>query len=87
MKKKLIGLLIVVLIIGAGTMAFAQGNGEGEGEGAGLFNFGQMLPFMQQMHPNLSVEQLKEMFEACHGTNGAAPSRNFQGMQPNMMGF
>ncbi|MBS4026573.1 MAG: hypothetical protein KGZ96_13030 [Clostridia bacterium] len=83
MKKIVIGLLILLLVLGIGSMAFAQENGSGFGYGK--FNFGQMLPFMQQIHPDWSVEDLQEMYNACHGTNGAAPSNNFRGM--SMMGF
>lgn len=33
--------------------------------------FEQMLPFMKKMHPNLSNEQLKDLYEKMMGPNGA----------------
>ena len=80
MKKLILGVLAIVLVLGAGS-AFANSDGDGEG----TFNFGQMLPFMKQMHPGWSDEELKEMYNACHGTNGAAPSKNFQYMNQMRM--
>lgn len=82
MKKWTIGLLAAGLVLGAGTAVYAADN---QTPGQGTFNFGQMLPFMQQMHPNLSEQQLKDMYESCHGTGGAAPSKNFQPMNPQNM--
>jgi hypothetical protein len=67
MKKILFGTLFTAFIIGAGTGAFAAGDNEKEKEPV---NFGQMKPMMEQMHPDLSTEELKEMYESCHG-NGA----------------
>ena len=43
-------------------------------------NFGQMRPYMQEMHPDLSNQDIEEMYKGMHGTGGAANSRNFQGM-------
>lgn len=43
-------------------------------------NFGQMKPYMQEMHPDMSNQDLEEMYKTMHGTGGAANSRNFQGM-------
>jgi len=43
-------------------------------------NFGQMRPYMQEMHPELSNQDIEEMYKGMHGTGGAANSRNFQGM-------
>ena len=67
MKKKLVvGILTGAFILGAGTLTFAQTNGEGEG----LLNFGQMKPYIEQMHPNLTTQEQKEMFDDCHGECG-----------------
>jgi hypothetical protein len=47
--------------------------------------------FMQEMHPDWSVQDIQDMYNVCHGTNGAAPSKNFRGGMMNqgfsMMGF
>ena len=58
MKKKLvIGLLTgAILLGGAGTFAFAQTDG-----------FQEMKPFMEKMHPELSSNELEQMYNACHG--------------------
>jgi hypothetical protein len=50
----------------------------------GNINFGQMKPYMKQMHPDLSDQQLEEMYKSMHGTGGAAKSQNFQGMMGNL---
>lgn len=64
MKKYLVGVLGAAFILGAGTLAFAEENGKG------TLNFGQMKPMIEEMHPDLSVKEQKEMFEACHGKDG-----------------
>lgn len=43
-------------------------------------NFGQMLPYMKQMHPNLTTEELQEQYKAMHGTGGSFNSENFKNM-------
>lgn len=43
-------------------------------------NFGQMKPHMQEMHPDLSTQELEEMYKEMHGTGGASNSQNFKGM-------
>lgn len=43
-------------------------------------NFGQMQPYMQEMHPDLSTKDLEDMYKGMHGTGGASNSQNFQGM-------
>ncbi|WP_028986188.1 hypothetical protein [Thermicanus aegyptius] len=67
MKKTLAIALIVVGLLGIGTVAFAQGNNP---TAPWNLNFDQMLPFMKQMHPNWSTDQLNEMYNDCHGPNG-----------------
>lgn len=46
----------------------------------GNVNFGQMKPFMSEMHPNLNNQELEEMYKSMHGTGGASQSSNFRGM-------
>jgi hypothetical protein len=51
------------------------------------FTFDQMLPYMKKMHPDLSNEQLKALFENMHGTNGSQACSNGQGMMRNTSEF
>ena len=82
MKKKVIGLLLVIFILGAASMAFAEVDENGNWS----FSFEQMLPFMQEMHPDWSQDDLQQMYDSCHGPDGAVPGGNAQGMS-TMMGF
>ncbi|XJZ28034.1 hypothetical protein ACF5W4_04320 [Bacillota bacterium Lsc_1132] len=53
----------------------------------GNVNFGQMKPYMQKMHPDLSNQQLEDMYKGMNGTGGSSNSANFQGMNGSgMMG-
>ncbi len=74
MKKLVIGILSTALIFGAGTFTYAQANGEG------LLNFGQMKPYMEKMHPDLSTKELKEMFDDCHGSKGMMKNKDAEEM-------
>ncbi|PLR83676.1 hypothetical protein [Bacillus sp. V33-4] len=47
-------------------------------------NFGQMKPYMKEMHPDLSDQELEEFYKGMHGIGGAANSKNFQGMMGNL---
>lgn len=77
MKKSLLTLFsAAALILGASTSAFAEETNEGKGTN----NFGQMKQMMEEMHPELSTNELVEMHKKCHGTNGAEPSKNFEKM-------
>ncbi|MDR6121654.1 hypothetical protein QFZ87_001251 [Bacillus sp. SLBN-46] len=49
----------------------------------GNVNFGQMKPYMKQMHPDLTDQQLEEFYKGMHGTGGSSNSANFQGMMGN----
>lgn len=73
MKKLwiVLGAALMVLALGTGVYAAAD-------EGAG---FKEMLPFMKQMHPDVSDQQLEEMYNQCHG-NGNGMS----GMMNSKMG-
>ena len=46
----------------------------------GNVNFGQMKPYMSEMHPNLDNQELEELYKSMHGTGGASGSNNFRGM-------
>lgn len=45
--------------------------------------FDQMKPFMQKMHPDLSDQQLEDLYNSMHGTGGACSSQKGQGMMQN----
>ena len=77
MKKIVIILLSLVLVFALGSVIYAKTNDGGQG----TTNFGQMLPMMKQAHPNFTEQQLKDLYNECHDTNGAAPSKNFKMME------
>ncbi|WP_226037610.1 hypothetical protein [Aquibacillus saliphilus] len=65
MKKIIISIVTGVVILGgAGTYAFAETNEDG------FFNFNEMKPYIEQMHPDFSTEEQEAMFNNCHGENG-----------------
>ncbi|SES06915.1 hypothetical protein [Salipaludibacillus aurantiacus] len=72
MKKGIIGLLSLGLVFAAGTQVLATSDN-------GFSNFHDMLPFMQEMHPEWSEEELEEMYNACHGENGSRGAGMMQG--------
>lgn len=74
MKKLAIGIFTVAFVIGTGTAVFAQGNEDG------FLNFEKMKPYMEKMHPDFSDNQLKDMFESCHGENGLMKDINVKDM-------
>ncbi len=41
-------------------------------------NFGQMKDHMKEMHPELTEQQLEEMYKNMHGTGGSENSNKFQ---------
>lgn len=66
MKKKFLAIILGgAIILGTGTLTFAATN-----DGDGKWSFEKMLPFMQEMHPDLSKNELKQMFDDCHGKGG-----------------
>lgn len=71
MKKIIVGTLCTAFILGSATFAFAEGKEDKE-----IINFGQMKPHMEEMHPDLSTKELKEMFDSCHGNEGQATEQN-----------
>lgn len=74
---------LLVLVVAGAAMAAPADDAQTP---SGVWNFGQMLPYMQQMHPDLSVDELRGYYEACHGTGGASPSANWS-MGYGMMGW
>jgi hypothetical protein len=84
MKKKLVvSLLCGAFILGAGSLTFAQSNGEEEG----LLNFGQMKPYIEEMHPDLTIQEQKEMFDSCHGEDGMMKDVNHENSSKMMYHF
>ncbi|MCD8500605.1 MAG: hypothetical protein LRY71_01645 [Bacillaceae bacterium] len=79
MKKKVIALSVATLILSVGTVAFASSNDENFGRR----NFDEMLPRMQEMHPDFTESELEEMYNNCHGEGGMMRNRNGQGMRQN----
>lgn len=79
MKKLVIGILTGAVLLGSATFVAAESNGNG------LFNFEEMKPYIEEMHPNLSPEQQEEMFNNCHGENGMMQNNTgFRDMMNNL---
>ncbi|MCF6093941.1 FAD/FMN-containing dehydrogenase [Microaerobacter geothermalis] len=80
------GLVVLVLSIGIGA-AFA----ESDLSTPYGFDFESMLPFMQQIHPDVDAEVFEQMYTACHG-DGTGNTSYYGGMMggnynySNMMG-
>src|SRR5699024_344930 len=79
MKKLVIGILTGAVLLGSATFVAAESNGNG------FFNFEEMKPYIEEMHPNLSPEQQEEMFNNCHGENGMMQNNTgFRDMMNNI---
>ncbi|MCM3671538.1 hypothetical protein M3181_21495 [Mesobacillus maritimus] len=74
MKKLIVGILSATFILGAGSYAFAQGTEDG------ILGFDQMKPYMEQMHPDFSENELQNMYNACHGEGGMMQNNPPAGM-------
>ena len=46
--------------------------------------FEEMLPFMKKMHPGVSDETFKEMYNSCHGEGGMMGNGTPQSMMKNL---
>ncbi|GGH21689.1 hypothetical protein [Paenibacillus segetis] len=77
MKKKLIvSLSVIALTMSIGTAVIAAGNNEGN-----YNNYEDMLPHMQQVHPDLNEKQLNDMYNNCHNnTDVKKQNSNAQNM-------
>ncbi|WP_339265444.1 CUE domain-containing protein [Paenibacillus sp. FSL K6-1330] len=70
MNSKFIAIVgAAVLTLGIGTAVYASE--------VAPSNFKDMIPFMKEMHPNLSDSDLEQMYNNCHGNS------NTQGMMQN----
>jgi hypothetical protein len=85
MKKIVLSVLGSMLIFGIGTVVMAGGNDTEKEKGT----FEKMKPFMEEMHPDFSNEELKEMYDSCHGDNEKIQDPHMDNMenmgQENMM--
>ncbi|WP_394219596.1 hypothetical protein [Halobacillus trueperi] len=50
-------------------------------ESNAVINFGQAKNLMEDFHPEMTTQEIREMYIHMHGTNGAAPSNNFKEME------
>lgn len=81
MKRKLLTLVLSgAFVLGAGSVAFAATN-----DGDGNWSFNEMLPFMQRMHPDWSKQNLKEMYDSCHGKGGMMENFNSENTSAQRM--
>lgn len=79
MKKVWLGITTVVLVMGIGTAgAYAASADNNNNTGGDRSFFEQMLPHAKQMHPELSDQQIEQMYNSCHNGNGRG-----QGMMNN----
>ncbi|MGA8943663.1 MAG: hypothetical protein WB502_13275 [Thermoactinomyces sp.] len=77
MKKIIAGFASLAIILGSGSLVLAETDANQDKN----INFGQMKPHIEQMHPNLSTQERKQMFDVCHGKDGMMPAHN------QMMGY
>jgi hypothetical protein len=77
MKKIVLSVLGSMLILGVGTVVMAAGNDVDNENGT----FEKMKPFMEEMHPDSSNEELKEMYDSCHGDNGKIMDQHMEKME------
>ncbi|MFS1515466.1 hypothetical protein V1503_02950 [Bacillus sp. SCS-151] len=73
MKKIIFSSLGTTIILG-GTVSYAFAHSSDEGNDN--INFGQMKPYIQEMHPDWSTQEQKEMFDSCHGETGTLEKNN-----------
>jgi hypothetical protein len=76
-KKIVLSVLGSVLIFGVGTVVMAAGNDTDKEKGS----FEKMKPFMEEMHPDFSNDELKEMYDSCHGDNGKMKDQHMENME------
>jgi hypothetical protein len=76
MKKIVLSVLGSAMIFGVGTVVMAAGTNTVEDK----VTFEKMKPLMEEMHPDSTTEELKEMYESCHGDNGMMKNSNMGDM-------
>ncbi|MDN4067596.1 FAD/FMN-containing dehydrogenase [Paenibacillus vini] len=93
MKKLWIGIATMALVMGIGTAGVYAATVENGTEDSGIVNnqdtYEQMLPYAKQMHPDLSEDQIRGMYNSCHGGNGSGVKgmMNNIKMGSNLMNF
>lgn len=75
MRKIIIGIVALGLVLGIGSTVVANSTEDG------FTSFKEMLPFMQQMHPDWSDEELEAMYRSCHVDS----ENNRRGMMSRMV--
>ncbi|MNC53294.1 hypothetical protein D3C75_1026900 [compost metagenome] len=66
------GAIALVLIMGVGTAgAYAASVDNNNSTSSNQSFFERMLPFAKQMHPNLTDQQIKDMYNNCQSSSGA----------------
>ncbi|KGP74287.1 hypothetical protein [Pontibacillus yanchengensis] len=67
MKKKFFSALLVLLIVlGLSNVVMAHGDENTRGHSMLGFDVAEMIPWMKDMHPNMSEEEINEMYRDCH---------------------
>ena len=68
MKKKFFSALLVLLIVlGLSNVVLAHGNEHPRDFHSMLrVDIAEMIPWMKDMHPNMSEEEINEMYRDCH---------------------
>ncbi|MYL32128.1 hypothetical protein GLW08_05080 [Pontibacillus yanchengensis] len=68
MKKKIFSALLVLLVVlGLSNVVMAHGDENTRGPHSVLgLDVAEMIPWMKDMHPNMSDEELNEMYRDCH---------------------
>ncbi|WP_217587673.1 FAD/FMN-containing dehydrogenase [Lentibacillus saliphilus] len=68
MKKKVTALVFTsLLLFGMGGIVFAHDDTSNESNRSNDdWGYEEMVPFMKDVHPNLSDEQFEQMYEFCH---------------------
>ncbi|WP_102349073.1 hypothetical protein [Bacillus sp. Marseille-P3661] len=90
-KRKLITVLLTVgLAFGAVSTSVLANELPTKEEMYKLFengvpSFSEMLPFMKNMHPTWSEDQLEDMYKACHEEGGMMQNSRFAPQQQSNM--
>lgn len=81
-KTVMVGAVAALLLMGGIGAVWAAENVTPKAPAEKTFE--EMLPWMKQMHPGISDETFKEMYNYCH-SNGGPGGMMGNGMGPNMM--
>jgi len=82
MKKLLLsGVITLLLVGGVGAVWAAE---DVSPKVPNIKTFEEMLPFMKKMHPGVSDETFKEMYNSCHGSGGMMGNGTMQNMMKKL---